>query len=241
MAVDDLQIARQLSAALIGSVRIQQLDQVIFEDIDILGSRALNVSKIDRLVHRFDYEGCRRGDPLTWVPCKLRQSEFQHILTGSSDNGDPPAITLPHGWKLHCFQGKHRIAAARRWLPPNDLWWYFEVYDADKLNENCQKKLRECEKRSHTFSDGEIFRNVRYYQQRGETASANEWLARWSPIKCREFTRIYEPKENKCEFRDLADSLDSLLHFPALWTSWHMGTHLPSLRCPEVIFTSQKM
>ncbi|CAI7656446.1 unnamed protein product [Penicillium crustosum] len=58
MASDDLTIARQLSAAEIGSVKIHQLSQLLFDDIDIFGSRAFRQSNVDRLLHRFDYEGC---------------------------------------------------------------------------------------------------------------------------------------------------------------------------------------
>ena len=67
---------------------------------------------------------------------------------------------------------------------------------------------------------------VRHYQLLGENVSAGEWLARWSPNKCREFNRIYKPKINHQETWLLGERLDSLLCFPALWTSWHMGTHL---------------
>lgn len=65
MTVNDLTIARQLSAAEIGPVKLQQLDRLVFDDIDVFGSRGFQKSNIDRLVHRFDYEGCRRLDPLT--------------------------------------------------------------------------------------------------------------------------------------------------------------------------------
>lgn len=45
---------------------------------------------------------------------------------------------------------------------------------------------------------------------------------------------MYSPKENKEAFLSLAQRLDFLLQFPALWKSWFMGRHLPSLRCPKV-------
>lgn len=163
MAANDLRIARQLSAVEIGSVQIHQLDRLLFDDIDIFGSRGFKQCNIDRLLHRFDYEGCRRLDPLTWIPCKIKFSELQPLLSESFSSSDPREITLPDGFNLSCFQGKHRIAAARQWLAPNDIWWNFNLYDADKLNDDCRRKLRECDTRSHPFSDGEIFRNIRHY------------------------------------------------------------------------------
>ncbi|EKV12001.1 hypothetical protein PDIG_47160 [Penicillium digitatum PHI26] len=233
MTPDDLTIARQLSAAEIGSVKVHQLDQLLFDDVDIFGSRAFKQSNVDRLLHRFDYEGCRRLDPLTWIPCEIKLSELQPLVSSLS-SGDPKEIILPDDWNLHCFQGKHQIAAAREWLAPSNTWWIFNLYDAERLSDDCRRRLRECDSRSHTFTDGEIFRNIRHYQQRDEIDAAKEWLARWSPTKCGEFNRIYEPKgKSQDEFRCLGRRLDALLCFPALWTPWHMGTHLPSLKCPE--------
>lgn len=65
MALNDLTVARQLEVAQLGCVKIEQLDQLLFEDIDVFGSRALEQSNIDRLLYRFEHEGCRRLDPLT--------------------------------------------------------------------------------------------------------------------------------------------------------------------------------
>lgn len=235
MSFNDQDIATQLLTAYIGCVKIKQLDQLIFDEIDVFGARAFDEANIDRLIHRFENEGCRRLDPDTWIPCEVSSSQER---IEELDQHNPIEKDLPDGVKLHCFQGKHRIGAAREWLAPNDIWWNFEVYDKDKLTPECRRRLRESDKRCHVFSDGEIFRNVRHYQQLREDVSAGEWLARWSPTKCREFNRIYQPKKNHQQFRVLGQCLDSLLCFPALWTSWHMGTHLPSLRCPEVRITA---
>jgi hypothetical protein len=234
MSHNDLEISRQLKAAHIGTVRIQQLHLLLWEDIDVYGSRAFKQSKVDDLVHRFNYEGCRRLDPLTWIPCEVPVAELQSLLTDTLAIGDPKEVKLPEDCRLPCFQGQHRVAAALQWLPPSDLWWNVDLYDSQILNEDCRQRLRECDARAQSFSDGEIFRNVRHYQQQGKTEAAQEWLAKWSPTKCREFNRIYEPKESQSEFRCLGQKLDSLLAFPALWTSWYMGTHMPSLKCPEV-------
>ncbi|KAJ5928360.1 hypothetical protein N7466_007316 [Penicillium verhagenii] len=229
---ENLQIIRRLSSALVGHVKIKQLDQLLFEDIDTFGAQAYDQSKTQQLLHSFEYEGCRRLDPLTWIPCALKQSDIQLFKDLKTDD-DPKVINLPEGLQVCCFQGQHRVAAAKQWLPPTDIWWNFCLYDLDKLDEGCRRRLREYEAKVRTFSDGEIFRNIRHYQQKGITMAANEWLARWSVTKCREFRRIYEPKANQKELRHLGQRLDKLLCFPALWTSWYMGTHLPSLNCPE--------
>ena len=234
MSANGLKVSQQLQAALIGSVRIQSFHQLFFDDIDVLGSRALKQSRLDQLVHRFEHEGCRRLDPLTWIPCEVSLAELQPLLTTALVVGDPKELVLPNSWRLHCFQGQHRIAAAQTWLAPGDLWWNFDLYDSQKLNGDCRRRLREHDACTQNFGDGEIFRNIRHYQQRGETEAAKEWLGRWSPTKCQEFNRIYVPKNNADEYRSLGERLDQILVFPALWITWYMGTHLPSLKCPEV-------
>lgn len=74
MEPNDLTTARQLKAAYLGCIKLRQLDQLFFEDIDVFGSRALTQSDIDCLLHRFEHEGCRRLDPLTWIPCEIKGS-----------------------------------------------------------------------------------------------------------------------------------------------------------------------
>lgn len=234
MATKDLEISRQLLAARIGSYKVRGLDHILFEGSDVYGSRAFRQSRVDHLIHRFEHEGCRRFDPLTWIPCEVSFEDLGPLLGEGLPVGTLKDLELPQGWKLHCFQGQHRIAAALQWLDPNDHWWNFELYDSTKLSDECRRRLRECDQSSQTFSDGEIFRNVRNYQQRGETEAAREWLAKWSPTKCREFNRIYCPKESITAYTSLGHKLDSLLQFAALWEPWFMGTHLPSLKCPEV-------
>lgn len=234
MAVNNLETSRRLIAARIGSFKVHGLNQLLFEGNDVYGSQAFRESQVDRIIHRFEHEGCRRLDPLTWIPCEMLASDLQSIVGNISSTGYFQDLQLPGGWNLHCFQGQHRIAAALHWLDPNDYWWNFEIYDSAQLNDDCRRRLREFDQSPQSFSDGEIFRNIRHYQQRGETDAAGEWLAKWSPTKCREFNRIYYPKESKDAFNSMGEKLDSLLPFPALWKSWFMGTHLPSLKCPEV-------
>ncbi|KAJ5602076.1 hypothetical protein N7510_011610, partial [Penicillium lagena] len=237
MKPSELDIARQLDAASLGSVKVRELNRLIFEDIDVRGSRALNQSHVKNIIHRFNHEGCRRLDPLTWIPCEVSKSVLQSLLQVDSINlyiDRPTDLRLPEGSELLCLQGQHRIAAAVEWLEPNDIWWNLILYDSEKLSDECRKRLREAENGSQLFSDGEIFQNVRHYQLRGEEKPAQEWLAKWSQTKCRDYNRIYEPKKSKEKWNSFAKKLDALLVFPALWIHWLMGTHLTSLNSPEI-------
>ncbi|KAB8256794.1 hypothetical protein BDV32DRAFT_152947 [Aspergillus pseudonomiae] len=235
----DLDIAHQVDNAILGSVKVRQLDQLLFEGLEVYGTKSLDQRNVRHLLHRFDKEGCRRMDPLTWIPAELSPSELQQLLALNSlqglTRGDPKEIKLHQSWKLRCLQGKHRLTAANQWLDYGDLWWNFILYDSTKLTAESRRKLREADSSSREFGDGEIFRNVRYYQKRGDGEAAGEWLARWTPTKCRDFYQIYKEKPGQDDhgYNNLREGLDALLKFPALWHSWHMGTHLSSLNCPE--------
>ena len=236
MAAKDLEIAQQLDAALIGTVKVYQIDQLLFESLDVCGARSLNQGNVRRLLHRFNKEGCRRSDPLTWITAEVLPSELQQLMTAGSveclTRENPTELKLQSGCTVRCFQGQHRLAAAKIWLSPDELWWNLILYDSTKLTVDARRKLREAEYISQEFSDGDIYRNVRYYQKRGETEPAGEWLARWTPTKCRDFKQIYQPKVDN--HRSFCENLDALLLFPVLWAPWLMGTHLLSLQCPEV-------
>ncbi|KAB8256767.1 hypothetical protein BDV32DRAFT_152923 [Aspergillus pseudonomiae] len=235
----DLDIAHQVNDAILGSVKLRQLDQLLFEGLEVYGTKSLDQRNVKHLLHRFGKEGCRRMDPLTWIPAELSPSELQQLLALNSLHGltraDPKEIKLQQNWKLRCLQGKHRVAAANQWLDYSDIWWNFILYDSTKLTAESRRKLREADSSSREFGDGEIFRNIRFYQKRGDGEAAGEWLARWTPTKCRDFYQIYKEKAGQEDhgYNNLRDGLDALLSFPALWRSWHMGTHLSSLNCPE--------
>jgi hypothetical protein len=239
MPPNDLETARLLDAAIIGVVTVRHFEQLAFDELDVQGSRALSTSKINQLIHRFDHEDCRRLDPLTWIACEVSVSNLQRVTSAewvrALTRAEPKEMIFSKECILHCFQGQHRLTAAVQWLSPDDLWWNFVLYDSEKLTSDCQKKLRESENGHQDFSDGEIFRNVRHYQRREENEAAREWLAKWSPTKCHAFNQIFVLRQDKNDHnRQLRESLDALLPFAALWPAWLMGTHLPSLKCPEV-------
>ncbi|RJE24472.1 hypothetical protein PHISCL_03164 [Aspergillus sclerotialis] len=235
MATTDLDVAQTIQTALLGSVKVSQFDFLRFDSLNMCGVRSLSQANVRRLIHRFDQEGCRRLDPLTWIYAEISPNDLERIKAENSVERfaveSPTSIVLPPDSIVHCFQGQHRLAAATEWLDPSDLWWVLYLYDSTKLTQAARRKLREGETSAQEFCDGDIFRSVRYYQKRGETEPAGEWLAKWSPTKCRDFKQIYEPKSDS--HQQFRDSLDSLLDFPPLWKPWQMGAHLLSLKIPE--------
>ncbi|KAF7594883.1 hypothetical protein BBP40_007917 [Aspergillus hancockii] len=231
----DLETVRVCEDALVGPIVVRPLECLTFEHESIYGTRAPILGNVKRLLHRFQKEGCRRQDPLCWIPAELSPADLQHVLSFNSlqglDKNRPQEINLPSQWNMRCMQGQHRVAAALQWLDPNDQWWILNLYDSSKLTCEARRRLREGDSSSREFSDGEIYRNVRHYQKQGDHRAAGEWLARWSESKCREFRQLHKAEKNiHHAFRD---SLDDLLPFPGLWPHWQMGTHLLRMRCPE--------
>ncbi|KAJ5259684.1 hypothetical protein N7524_008746, partial [Penicillium chrysogenum] len=80
-------------------------------------------------------------------------------LVPELSRGDLKEIILLDEWNLYCFQGKHRITATCEY----DTWCIFNLYNTEKLSDNYRRRLRECDSRSYTFSDREIFRSIRHY------------------------------------------------------------------------------
>lgn len=46
MVAKDLEIAQQLDAALIGTVKVYQIDQLLFESLDVCGAQSLNQGNV---------------------------------------------------------------------------------------------------------------------------------------------------------------------------------------------------
>jgi Protein of unknown function (DUF3723) len=95
--------------AFIGSVKIRQFDQLSFGGLPAYSIP--DQGKTRRLLHRFKEEGCRRLDPLSWIPAEVSREELQQILGYNSlqslARGAPPQeIRLRPEWLLRCLQGQ---------------------------------------------------------------------------------------------------------------------------------------
>ena len=89
--------------------------------------------------------------------------------------------------------------------------------------------LRDDYSNSANFSDGEIFRYIRWYSQRGEDLRERAWWARLSKDKYKDMKRILAIQE-------LREGFDSLLEIIGLWDGFHIGTmrRYLVLKCHEV-------
>ena len=92
--------------------------------------------------------------------------------------------------------------------------------------------LRDDYTNSANFSDGEIFRYIRWYNQKGEDLREKAWWARLSKDKYKDMKRILAIQE-------LREGFDSLLELIGLWDGFHIGTmrRYLVLKCHEVTST----
>jgi len=80
-----------------------------------------------------------------------------------------------------------------------------------------------------TFTDGEIFRQIRLSHFQKDHVKASRWMARLSPSKARDLRALVK--------RDvLMKALDSILAFRGLWVAFKLGSMdvFATLRCDEV-------
>ena len=89
--------------------------------------------------------------------------------------------------------------------------------------------LRDDYTNSANFSDGEIFRYIRWYSQKGDDLRERAWWARLSKDKYKDMKRILAIQE-------LREGFDSLLELIGLWNGFHIGTmrRYLVLKCHEV-------
>ena len=165
------------------------------------GQRRLDTKNVARLVGVFVKEGCLRLDSRNYIQAIIPNETLQESLQQSQLNaadlllaGEPKMLKLG-SWKLQCLHGKHRIAAARQILDPFDQWWVVDLYIPGMLlysgmlpfltfpglDDRTLLDMREEYINASNFSHGDIYRNLRYHQQRGDQIEAGRWMVRLTP------------------------------------------------------------
>ncbi|QSS61740.1 hypothetical protein I7I51_03917 [Histoplasma capsulatum] len=189
------------------------------EDDHVLGSRPVgqNVESqnVLRLLKLFESVGCDREDPENYVPVLISQNTLSQAIDDSRTtqvvllNGiEPPNLILGHGTRLLCLQGKSRIRAAQEFFSPGERWWGARLY----LDTAARDRLREKYSNEQNFGDGDIYRNLRYHQLRGNGPRAEAWWARWSSPKRRHVRQMQKQER-------LLNQFDRLLPYVGLWAS----------------------
>lgn len=87
-------------------------------------SRQLDRENVARMIKVFELEGCLRLEPTHYVPALISREQFG--LSAQQNATDPPTLTPSENLKY--LHGRHRIEAARKFLPSSDWWWVVDLY-----------------------------------------------------------------------------------------------------------------
>ncbi|KAL6714243.1 hypothetical protein ACLMJK_007666 [Lecanora helva] len=192
---------------------------------------------IKRLIQIFKLEGCLRLSPEHHIPAlidndTLIQSleQFEIPAENLFSAPTPPELSLPPGTTLTCLHGRHRIAAAHKFLLAGDRWWTVDLY-IDEMDESVMQDMRQEYSNSRNFCDGDIFRQIRRCQQQSDDAGAGRWAARLSQSKRKDLRQL----QQRQQLQRFAAALDKLLPYVGFWPSLQIGTfhRILNLRCPE--------
>lgn len=133
----ELEMTESRSQALVGSATIFIRHLQFPQDGEV---RALDEKNVQRLLEIFEIAGCENVDKdKHHIPAVVPRLQLEYIL---HQNGrhisqlqdlKPPKLLLDHDAALECLHGRHRLAAARRYLPPNESWWVVDLYVAEGM------------------------------------------------------------------------------------------------------------
>lgn len=204
-------------------------------------TRTTREEHIQTLVEKFQSEGCIRLNPDNYIKV-LIPNDFPYTL-GDNIASDDEILDLPAHVQINVLQGKHRVLAADRVIW--DKWWIADFYTESKLSkpacivytnlldlpQSFQAIIREEHPNAQPFCDGDIYRNVRMYEQLGDVDAEVKWRGRFSKTAQREMHRLEK------DFKHIRRALDKLLEFKGLWKFLkisYLGRWL-SIRCQEVL------
>ncbi|KAF4535056.1 uncharacterized protein LTHEOB_12861 [Lasiodiplodia theobromae] len=221
-----------------GSARIN-LENLTFCSSN--GSK-LDGEVVNDLKARFESDECFRLDKRNHIPAKIDQKVLDRALQLSGVSADAlqgnglngyPRLTFPHGCRLRCLDGRHRLQAASEFFRfSKDRWWTVDLYLSD-INFELKTYLSEQYVEQKKPRDGEIYLMIQKYNRNPDRADLkNWWLHMLVPSRRLNIQAISRhPK--------IEAALNSLLDIPGLWygtgfrlSTWHK---IFSMKCDEDI------
>ncbi|KAK6815540.1 hypothetical protein RU639_008670 [Aspergillus parasiticus] len=197
----------------------------------------IDMKHLNRLISVFQSEGCiRLHTPEHYVPVIISRQDLTQSLHHSrlrighlTQEGEPPFLVVPNGVQIEVLHGEHRLHAAKQFLEPTERWWVVEIYLSD-LQESTKQSIREEYAHELKFSDGDIYRKIRFYEQLNNMTQVEKWKARLSDGKSKYLQHLQSPFNQR-----IRTKFDQLLPFTGLWSDLELGafTHILHLRCPE--------
>ncbi|KAF4251664.1 hypothetical protein CNMCM8980_005533 [Aspergillus fumigatiaffinis] len=197
----------------------------------------VNDKHVNRLAEVFRAEGCARlHDPNHYVPAVISPEDLRDALVYSEmrlldlmQDGEPRTLYFRRGIRIRVLHGEHRLRAAEQFLEPTEQWWTVDLYTTE-LSEATQQCIREEYSHQLEFTDGDIYRKIRFYERTVNEAQADKWRARLSSTKLRNLKRL-----DKDPYKALKNAFDENIPFVGLWDDFLLGSfnRLFHLRCPE--------
>lgn len=107
------------------------------DNIDLSSGRDLDDQNVNRLIGIFKLQGCKQESTANAISVLVEKSAIgeSHAQQGSSSSALHSIVParLPFlNAKVLCLQGKHRIYAARKFLPYGNWWWTVKIFDSGK-------------------------------------------------------------------------------------------------------------
>ena len=201
---------------LIGIAQVQ-LQNLLFHH-----SRGKIPSAVERLIGIF-LENCDPAAVQNQIPVYVRPGELQQILEqsqlamGDIQTGLPPYPRLDTRSKIHALHGRQRYEAALQCFGP-EAWWVIRIYCL--ANDSVPETLLHDEINEYSqqtpFSDGEVLRQVCFYQQAGDWKRVKRWCARLSANKQRCLSKLLKS-------RAICERMFGLVQYPGLCGGLELG------------------
>lgn len=109
-----------------------ELQHLVFEDMDVIGSCEVDRKNVERLVEIFKIEGCGHLEPEHRVAAIIDAQILEEAAASSMVTNemllkevDPPSLRFRQDIQLLCPYGKHRLLAAKVY---GEKWWLVELY-----------------------------------------------------------------------------------------------------------------
>ena len=131
-------MAHEADAAFVGRAKVS-LQSLHFEaslDTDIAEIRPLDPRNVDRLLDIFHLTKADRLNSCYYVPGGISGDDLQTALSNASLALDDlrgrqiSDLRLPND-TITLYRGRHRLAAAKQHLAPNDQWWIVDLYQKE--------------------------------------------------------------------------------------------------------------
>ncbi|RDH38292.1 hypothetical protein BDQ94DRAFT_156322 [Aspergillus welwitschiae] len=211
-----------------------ELQHLIFEDMDVIGSCEVDRKNVERLVEIFKIEGCGHLEPEHRVAAIIDAQILEEAAASSMVTNemllkevDPPSLRFRQDIQLLCPYGNHRLLAAKVY---GEKWWLVELY-LKGIPAEVLTQMREESTNSRSFKDGDIYRILRQYQLMDNQSQARKWWARFgSNGRRKDINRLLKN-------RAVCAGFDLLLPFIGLWDPFKTSQleRILGLRYPEAI------